>query len=424
MVGRFQSLILSGLIFWLTYFLAKNIAGKIAGKTSLLILSLAPGAALYYSSAVPHALAITVLLLALISVSQKKYLWSSAWFSLAFIIRENFLFTLIIYLGFLFWQLKISRKLFLNSAVIGLTLLVFFAPGLPGILKVLYNFPGVSFLLPIGQAQKMVLGLNWQQQNHDLNLYLKAILEFGVIYISLIIALLAALMSKNPKKTKIQPIWVLILIVTGFNLLAHFWGAFQLSPRAIVSYMAYMAPLLAVIGGTALSRGPKFWLNVFPALLILALFTNRYSSVAGHINQTTDLQKINQSVEPLKQITEGKNNIIWLSEPIALYLAGKVSYYPLINHTNFFKPSDDTDTVRSLGFWNQEIMSEWLDEAELVVMDINRLNFLRQNPLAQPTADMITKRLQTQFSPLKIEGNVWPTNLSFYLPLNSRAVLK
>lgn len=417
-VGRLQSLILSWLILWLTYLLAKNLAGKTAGKLSLLILSLAPGAELYYASAIPHVLAATVLLLALIAAGRKKYLWSSFWFTLAFIVRENFLFTLMIYLGFLVWQLKITKALLKNLVVIALTLAVFFAPGWPGILNVLKNFPGVSWLLPVDPAEKAVLGLNWMIKNYDLNLYIRAIKEFGVIYFSFIISLTAASMAMMKLKltAKIKPTWHLLLIIACFNFLAHSWSAFQLTPRAIVSYLPYIAPLLAVIGGVALNCSPKSWLKAYPFLLAIALFTNRYSSVAGHFNQPTHLQQINQSVQPLRKLTAGKNKIIWLSEPMALYLAGKVSYYPLINHTNFFKPSNDTATVRSLGFWNQNMMSEWLNQAELVVIDSNRLSLLNQNSLTRPTAEMIVDRLQTHFISLKVDSVIWPGNLSFYLP--------
>src|SRR3990167_1812652 len=62
LVGRLQSLLLSGLIFWLTYLLAKNLAGKTAAKLSLLILSLAPVAGLYYVSAVTQGLSVVTLL--------------------------------------------------------------------------------------------------------------------------------------------------------------------------------------------------------------------------------------------------------------------------------------------------------------------------------------------------------------------------
>lgn len=418
LIGRLQSLFLSWLILWLTYILAKKLAGKTAGKLSLLILTLAPGAELYYASAIPHALAATVLLLALITASRQKYLWSSFWFTLAFIVRENFLFTLIIYLGFLVWQLKISKVLLTNLTVIALTLIFFFAPGWPGILKVLYNFPGVSFLLPISLAQKEILGLNWQIQNYDLNLYVRAIMEFGVVYFCFIICLAIAAISiiKLKLATKIKPVWYLLLIIACVNFLAHTWSAFQLTPRAIVSYFAYIAPLFAVIGGVALKSSPKSWLIAYPILLIMALFTNKYSSVAGHLNQPTHLQQINESIQSLKEITANKNKIVWLSEPMSLYLTGKISYYPLINHTNFLKPSKDTATVRSLGFWNEEMLSEWLNQAELVVIDSNRLLLLQKNPITQPTAEMIVNKLQNQFKQLKIDNHIWPGNLNFYLP--------
>lgn len=420
LVGRLQAVIIGWLILYLTYVLAKNLAGKTAAKLSVLILSLAVGAELYYSSAITHGLAAAILLLAFISTSRKKYLWSSFWFALAFIVRENFLFTLIIYLVFLVWQLKISKALLKNMTVILLILVIFFAPGWPGILKILNNFPGVSWLLPIDLAQKIVLGLNWQKQNYDLFLYWVAIREFGVIYFSFLICLLTGIvaMIKLKLAANLKPVWLLLLTIACFNFLAHTWSAFQLTPRAIVSYLPYFAPLMAVIGGVALNRSPKSLLKAYPVLLTLALFTNRYSSIAGHFNQPTHLQQINQSIQPLKEITADKNKIVWLSEPIALYLAGKISYYPLINHTNFFKPSEDTVTVRSLGFWNQEMMSQWLNQADLVVMDSNRLLILSRNSLTRPTAEMITERLQTQFILLKIDHYIWPGNLNFYLPRN------
>lgn len=416
LVARFQSLLLDILIFYLTYLLAKSLAGKFAGKLSVMLLALAPVVGLYYASAVPQGLSVVVLLLALIAFSRQKYLLSTFWFAIAFIVRENFLFTLILYLPFLAWQLKSGREFVKNLLLVFAVLTVFFVPGWPGILKVLYNFPGVSNFIPASSAEKAVLGLSWLQQRYDLNLYLQAIKEFGVIYSSFIISLAFAVTSWFKLKIKpgIKIAWWLLITIAGFNFLAHTWGAFQLTPRAIISYFAYTAPLLAVIGGILIGSRPKLWLKIYPTLLIIALFAIKFASLAGHFNQPTDLYKINQSVKPLQQITAGKNNIIWLSEPMALYLAGRVSYYPLINHTNLFKPSNDTATVQSLGFWNQEMMSNWLNQADLVVIDSNRLSLMQQSSLARPTAEMIVSRLNNQFTPLNVSTDIWPGNLRFF----------
>lgn len=417
-IGRLQSFILCIIIFSLTYILAKSVAGKTAGKLSLLILSLAPGAELYYTSATPHALAITAMLLAFIALFKNKTLWASLWFSLAFIVRENFIFTLIIYLVFIIWRLKISKYFMKNLLVIFTVLAIFFIPGWPGILKVLYNFPGISFLLPISSAEKMVLGLNWQIQNYDLSLYFRAILEFGVIYLSLGICLAVAafFIYKNKLPVNYKPAWYFLLLITALNFFAHVWGAFQLTPRAIVSYMAYITPLLAAIGGIGLTKLPQRWLKFYPILLIIALYTNRYSSVAGNINKPTDMQKINQSTSTVTKLTNDKNKIIWLAEPIALYTAGKISYYPLINHTNFYKPSTDTATVRDLGFWNQSMMNDWLNQAEMVVIDPNRLKILNLNQASRSVVETINTKLKTSYFQIYPGGNIWPENLEFYFP--------
>src|SRR3989304_8630071 len=50
LVARLQSLLLSGLIFYLTYLLAKALADKTVGKLGLMLLSLVPVVGLYYAS--------------------------------------------------------------------------------------------------------------------------------------------------------------------------------------------------------------------------------------------------------------------------------------------------------------------------------------------------------------------------------------
>jgi 4-amino-4-deoxy-L-arabinose transferase-like glycosyltransferase len=416
LVGRLQSLILSGLIFLLTFVFAKQLAGKTAGKLSLLVLSLMPVAGLYYVSAVPQGLAVTVLLLAFITLSRQKYLWASFWFTIALIVRENFLFTLFLYLPFLAWQLKNTKELVKNLLVIVGILAVFFFPGWPGIMKIFYNFPGVSSILPVSSAYSSVLGLNWQQQVHSLDLYWRAVREFGVIYFGFLISTFWVLLRilKTRISKKLIPVWWFLLLVTGFNFLAHTWGAFQLTPRAIVSYLAYISPLLAVISAVTLNPVKDRFLKIYPVLLILALVGIRFASISGGFNYPTHLQQINQSIEPVKKLTGNSQNIVWLSEPMSLYLSGRVSYYPLINHTNFFKTSNDTEVVRELGAWNFQMMSQWLDEADLVVVNDNRLVLMNKSELARPTAQFINQKLSENFTQIYPLESVWPGNLRFF----------
>lgn len=418
LVARLQSFLLGLIIVSLTYQLARKLSNYKAGITALLLLSLMPVVSLYYSSAVPQSLAVLMLMLGFLSLTNKKTLLASIWFSLALVVRENFLFSLLIYLGWLISYLKKDwREWLKNLTVVIITLGVFIMPGMPGILNVFKNFPGVSWLLPVSQIEKTVLGLSWQRNLHKPELYFRAIKEFAAIYFSWLIAAAGTIWLALRQKVKLKNknIWGLLIMVGGFNLLAHGWSAFNLSPRAMVSYMAYVAPLLSVgVGVMIQKRITAKQIRIYLGLLIIALLTMRLAGIFGVFSKKTDLNKLKQSVETVRKVTKNKKRIVWLSEPMALFLAGKVSYYPLINHTNFYKPSQDTTTVRALGFWNQAMMGQWLDEADLVAIDANRVKLLKQSKVTVELADYMISRLNSEFYKLKLSQDIWPGNLSFY----------
>jgi len=421
-MARLQSFILGLVIFYLSYLLAQKIGGKKAGQLSLMILSLMPVVSLYYSSAVPQSLAVLMLLLGFLFLFDKKYLWSSFWFTMAFVVRENFLFTWLFYLLFLITLLKKDlKKLGLNFLIAGLTLGVFIIPGLPIILNVFKNFPGLNLLLPINPPEKIVLRNLWSRQTLDINLYFKALIEFGAIYYIWIIGLLLVgwgVVKNKMKMPKDKPWWFLVFI-SGFNLIAHSWSAFNTSPRAIVSYFAYVAPLMAVIMAVLLvakinKKNLKYVAIVYGLLVLLIPVNLGFSSLFTSIGKKPNLWLINKSIKPLKKIISVKDKIIWLAEPLPLYLAGKVSYYPLINHTNSYKPLGETEVVKNLGFWNSEMMEQWLDEAELVVVDENRLKLLEQNPLTLALPKMVEERLESDYEIIEVKEYIWPGNLKFY----------
>lgn len=401
LVARIQSFLIGLLIIFFSYKLTALISAK-AKKNILVILSLAPVAILYYSSAVPQSLAALALVLAFYYLYKNSFFLTTVFFTLAFIIRENFLFTLIIYFVYLLiYQRKAWLKQSLLSAgIIGL----FFLPGWPGILNVLKNFPGISIVLPVSPAEKTILGLNWMKSNYDGNLYLLAIKEFGVIYFSfLLIALISVINSFKNKTLWIKDNrWRLLIFITGFNFLAHTWSAFNLSPRAITAYLAYEFPLLAVIVAVWLQNKK---IKFYYLLIIISLICVNFASIFQKPDQPNTISILNKSANELKPIIQGKNKILWLAEPMSLYLAGKISYYPLINHTNFYKPSEETTTVKNLGFWNQTMLKQWLNEANLLVIDQSRLNFAKID---------LDQELTDKWQLIATPVNLWPEKLIFY----------
>jgi len=413
LAARIQSFLIGLLVMFFSYKLAGLINPK-AKKNILAILSLGPVAILYYSSAVPQSLAALTLVLAFYWLFKNNFFLTTIWFTLAFIVRENFLFTLIIYFVFL---MIYHRKIWLVQAALAVGIIsLFFLPGWPGILNVLKNFPGVSWLLPVNEAEKSVLGLNWMSNNFNWHLYIKAFKEFGAIYFGFLLLGLTNLVNgfKNKALWLKESSWQLLLVITGFNVLAHTWAALNLTPRAIVAYFAYVFPLLAIIGSVWLKKIPQYyWL-----LLFISLIGMNFSSLFQKPGRQNTISTLNQSVKELKPIINHKQKIVWLGEPINLYLAGRASYYPLINHTNFYKPSLDTSTVKKLGFWNQAMMAEWLNDVDLVVIDEGRLALLNQSSQTQPLVELIKVKINNDFKEISVGTNIAPGNFTFYEPKN------
>jgi len=436
LVGRVQSWLVGLVLFYSSYRLSLKLSGKKGAVITLMLMGLVPVIAPYYSQVLPQSLSALTLILGflyfydgwvkenLVSLS-----WATVWFSLAFVVRENFLFTLIIYLLLITWKLRNNLKQLIWQWMVALvTVGLFMLPGWPGTIKVLKNFPGVGQFLLVSSVEKEVLSLDWKEEFiNDWMLRFRAIVYWGIIFHAWAAAVLVGLWLwwKNKKVKWFQNIrqkgFVLILLgITLVNTLAHAYSAFKLSPKAIISYSSYVAPLWAVLLG--------FWLNKLLKLtskkkLFLGYILFLPLMIVGiRFCGTSSLEKpwlleINQSAERLKPLVENYDKIIWLNEPTVFYLVGKVTYYPLINHINFYKNSNQTKTVRSLGYWNLEMLDQWFDETDLVVIGDNKIKLLNQSSEGVPVAKFIEKRLTSDFKIKTIRNDIWPDRITFYEPL-------
>jgi len=435
LVGRVQSWLVGLLVFYVSFLLGKKLAGKKGAVITLMLLSLVPVIGPYYSEALPQSLSVLMLILGFLFLYDgwvknrlSGFTWATVWFSLAFIVRENFLFTLVIYLFLISFKLRNSLiQLAWQWIAALITMGLFVLPGWPGTIEVLRNFPGVSRLLPVSQTEREVLGLYWRGEFvNDWVLRLRAVASWGIIFHAWAAAVLVGVwhLVKHRKikwfKNQRQKEFLLImLLITLFNTLAHAYSAFKLSPRAIVSYSSYVAPLWAILLGFWLSKylKPVLMKKVFVSyilfipLIIVGITFSNISSL-----EKPWLLEINQSAKKLKPLVENSDKIIWINEPTVFFLAGKVSYYPLINHINFYKNSEDTRTVRDLGFWNLEMLDEWLKEADLVVIGKNKMKVLNQSSEGAPVAKFLEERMIRDFEIKRIRRDIWPDIITFYVP--------
>ncbi|OGD58949.1 hypothetical protein A3J22_01490 [Candidatus Beckwithbacteria bacterium RIFCSPLOWO2_02_FULL_49_12] len=437
LVGRLQSFLVGLIVYYSSFVLGKRLAGYKGGVVTLLLLSLSSVAALDYSAAVPQSLVVLTLIIGfvclydgLVKGNEPRFFWASFWFSLAFIVRENFLFTLILYAGLLVFVFRDKFKLFLKHlTVILMTLGVFIIPGYPGTVAVLKNFPGVSRFLPISQAEKQVLALYWKEGLQTPGLHFRAVREFGVIFHAWAVIWFLIIFDwlRKPKKTPArftprQLFWWFLVGATVFNFIIHSWAAFKLSPRAIISYFSYVSPLVAVIMAGIITpklknlKFERLALGVYLGLLALVPVGPRFARIFAIPTRNPDLVKIVNSASKLEPLIEGKENIVWIDEPISLYLAERVSYYPLIHHTGFYKSSNDTEIVRNLGFWNQTMLNGWLKEADLVVVGANKLKLLKEVPEGRSLASFIEAKLNEDFELIEERVDIWPGKMVFYEP--------
>jgi hypothetical protein len=402
------------------------------------MLSLAPVTALYYSAAVPQSILALMFLLGfiflfdgLVGKKQNRFFLATICFSLLLVIRENFLFSLGLYFVFLAYVFrKDISKILPHLGLSLITLGLFLTPGYPGTIQVFKNFPGVSQLLPVRGAEQDILSLYWKKDLQSIQLYFRAIREFGIIFHAWFIGfgwLLFSWMKKGWKMTKLQKTtkelyWIFLVGLTGFNFLIHSWAAFKLSPRAIISYLAYIAPLIAVILASLIVSQIKTKkienrvIMVYISLVLLAPVGIRFARIFAIPTKQPDLRQVSLSRKLLKPKIFDKEKIVWLAEPISLYLAGRVSNYPLINHINFYKPSNDTKTVSLLGFWNQPMLDNWLNEADLVVVDANKIRLLQGSNKGILLANFIEQRLAEDFEFIEESDSIWPGEMKFYLP--------
>lgn len=393
LIARIQSFAISLLLPIFAYKLGSWLDNKLTGLLAAMLLVLTPVLALNYATATPASLIALLLTLGILFFFQKKYYWASFIFALLLIVKENFFPTLLLYLFFLplFFEKKIPEVL-KNYFIVFITLAVFFLPGIEEIMDIAKRLPFLNLFISMPSTEKTIVSFNWQKDLHNPGLYLKAIVNFWSAYSLWLIVFLGIILQffyKLPKikiNLKNKNVCFLGILVIA-NLTIHILAAKESSPKAIVSYFSYFAPLAATLLAFFITRLIKnlkiteklfFYIFIFlfisyslPSLRDLTILTSPF--------KTPDILKLPENAQQLQNLIPENEKVIWLAEPITLYLAGRKTYYPLLNHYNFYKDNPNTLLVENLGFWNQEMLTNWFKESSLVIIDPSKLELLQQS---------------------------------------------
>lgn len=430
LAGRIQSFFVGLLIVYFTFKLGQKIKNKLTGLLAIALLVCVPANILYYSTATPTPLIALLLILGMIALYSEKYFIASIVFAGTFLVKENFLYTLLFYIFFLFFRLwKKPKILITNVAGIMAFLALFMLPAHKEIREVLFRIdPGGTFSRIV---QRTNITGYYPNKTVEIFPHLKGLVYFWSVYFPWIILLAGIVLLLLTKRLsfagnlkKIQ-FFIFLNLLWILNLAAHFVGTVSTSPRALVSYLPYFSPLIALSMAVFLEQIFKkiklkpcelFYLFIF-YFVFFGFPSLRDLSLQGYPPQKPDLIKLSETAENLKQIIKKDEKVIWFSNPMALYLANRRSYFPLINGVNCFTANPNKREVEELGLWNKEIVNQWFNEADIVFVNPNKIKSLSQKHQAgKDTAELIQNRLDEDFC-LK-------ENLSNYLTLKPLIIYK
>lgn len=427
LAGRIQSFFIGLLIIYFTLKLGQKIKNKLVGIIALALLICTPANILYYSTATPTSLIALLLVLGMIALYSEKYFIASIAFAATFLVKENFFYTLLLYIFFLFFRLRKKPKILIaNIAGIIVFLALFMIPAHKEIGEVLLRIdPGKTFIRIV---QRTNITGYYPDKTIEIFPYLKGLVYLWSTYFpwiilaaGIVLLLLSKKLSFAGKRKKIQ-FFIFLNFVWILNLATHFVGTVASSPRALVSYLPYFSPLIALSIAVFLEqffqkfkikRSDFFYLFIF-YFVFFGFPSLRDLRLHYYPLQKPDLIKLSETSKKLKQIIKKDEKIIWFSNSMALYLTGYRSYFPLINDINSFSTNPNTQEVEKLGLWNKEMINQWFNEADVVFVDPSRIKLLSQKQQAgKDTAKLIENRLDKDF--------YLEENLSYNL--NSKALI-
>jgi len=163
--------------------------------------------------------------------------------------------------------------------------------------------------------------------------------------------------------------YLLAILFAGVLFASHFFY-----PKIIGHpyYFGYVAPFFAMIIGIASFRYLKSSLVIILlfSTIILNLGINVYrTDVFSAPGEETDLARISRGAELIENTIPADAKIVTFDNSlIHLFEANRRIPAPLLNRNFLFINDLDTEKVRRLGMYNLEMLQEWIDEADYLVL--------------------------------------------------------
>ena len=94
-----------------------------------------------------------------------------------------------------------------------------------------------------------------------------------------------------------------------------------------------------------------------------------------------------------------------------LHLADRVTYGALFNSLNSFKPRAKTNIVEKYTFWNEDLANRWLNDADIVLLEENKLKIISDSSPLSNLDKIINKDLKQNYKLINRIEDFWPSPL-------------
>jgi len=371
-VGRAVTSFLYVIILFLMFLIVKKLTNKWWALLSIALLSSNFLLVGNYVSAGFYSIAVLPLMLVVWIETLKIARWRKSLFSgialgLMMLARTNMLAAVLVYFAYLIFikvklkDILISVISFVSTVVIGYIPIVLGNPALAisHIFSPFFNIGPLKNLPP-----STIVGFNLLEFVERTTDFLKEYYAYLLLFVSSVAFIIWEKRHFLKEFMKKEHTYVFVVALSLFFIVTHY---FYWRLKGSVYYANYFMPfvVLSVIVGIArFLRREKAFAVMLIAVIILNFSVNVFrTDVFSSPFEETDIQRVERGAQFIRENTEENTKILTFDNSIYhVFISDRKTFAPLINRNFFYFPGADKNTAKSFGFYNFEMLKEWLLE--------------------------------------------------------------
>ncbi len=383
--GRILSVVFLILATGIFSYLLKRRAGSwgmVAGWGLLLSNILLMG---NYITTTMYALSF-LLLMVLILIQEKvvrivpQVVLSSVVISLLILARINMIAAFIAYLAYLLISKVKIRYAFFSVAIVAVVIVLAYIP----IVRANPDLAIATILSPFGNfgpLKELPTSLKVGGQTifrfiEILSLFVREYFGYLLIGFLSVVAVSYAHMKEKKFGLLLADRAYFLAVTLAVVLLGTHYFYWRIVSN--VYYANYFIPVIILVAVLSIakmtSQRALLWGVVVTVIGLNVLMNIFRTDVISDPRAESDISRVERGAEAVRKNTKPEDTILTFDNSIYhVYLADRRTYFPLMNRDFLFLNSTDTPMVRSIGFYNTEMVKEWLtNDADYLLLHAER----------------------------------------------------